>query len=81
MNRGGCSRWAVVRNLPERYPSGVTCWRRLAEWEAADVWLTLWRAFLSELDHRGQLDWSEAFLDGTFAPAKTGRRYRPYTQR
>ena len=63
------ARW---RDLPERYPSPVTCWRRLGEWERQDVWLTVWRAFLSELDGRGQLDWSEAFLDATFAPAKKG---------
>lgn len=63
------ARW---RDLPDQYPSPATCWRRLAEWEEADVWLTLWRTFLGELDERGQVDWSEAFLDGTFAPAKKG---------
>jgi transposase len=63
------ARW---RDLPDRYPSPATCWRRLGEWERQDVWLTLWRAFLSDLDERGQLDWSEAFLDATFAPAKKG---------
>jgi hypothetical protein len=63
------ARWG---DLPSRYPSPATWWRRLAEWQRQDVWLTLWRAFLSELDGRGQLDWSEAFLDATFAPAKKG---------
>jgi len=63
------ARW---RDLPERYPSPATCWRRLGEWQRQDVWLTVWRAFLSDLDSRGQLDWSEAFLDATFAPAKKG---------
>src|SRR5512144_3256173 len=32
---------------------------------------TCWRR-LAQLDHQGQLDWSEAFMDGTFAPAKKG---------
>jgi hypothetical protein len=63
------ARWG---DLPAQYPSPATCWRRLAEWQRQDVWLTLWRAFLSDLDARGQLDWSEAFLDATFAPAKKG---------
>ena len=63
------ARWA---DLPARYPSPATCWRRLAEWERQEVWLAIWRAFLSDLDGRGQLDWSEAFLDATFAPAKKG---------
>jgi len=63
------ARW---RDLPESYPAPVTCWRRLGEWEREGVWLTLWRAFLKDLDEAHQLDWSEAFMDGTFAPAKKG---------
>ena len=63
------ARW---RDLPSEFPSGVTCWRRLAAWQRQDVWLTLWRAFLHDLDARHQIQWSEAFLDGTFAPAKKG---------
>ncbi len=61
--------WA---DLPKRYPSPSTCWRRLKLWEEQDIWLQAWRAFLSELDEKGQLDWSEAFVDGSFAPAKKG---------
>jgi len=61
--------WA---DLPKEYPSPSTCWRRLRDWEEQDVWLTIWRAFLAELDEKGQLDWSEAFIDGSFAPAKKG---------
>lgn len=52
--------------------SGSTCWKRLAQWEAQGIWLRLWRAFLSELDGQGTLDWSECFMDGSFAPAKKG---------
>ena len=61
--------WA---DLPRRFPSPSTCWRRLKLWEEQDIWLNAWRVFLSELDERGQLDWSEAFVDGSFAPAKKG---------
>ena len=61
--------WA---DLPKRYPSPSTCWRRLKLWEEQDIWLDAWRAFLSKLDEKGQLDWSEAFVDGSFAPAKKG---------
>jgi transposase len=63
------ARW---KDLPAQYPSPSTCWRRLRDWEAQDVWLTLWRKFLGELDERGQLDWEETFADGSFAPAKKG---------
>lgn len=39
-------------------------------WEEQGVWLDVWRAFLAGLDAKGKLDWSEAFVDGSFAPAK-----------
>ena len=63
------ARW---NDLPPWYPSPSTCWRRLQEWEDRDVWLDAWRAFLAELDKRGQLKWAETFADGSFAPAKKG---------
>jgi len=63
------ARW---RDLPERYPSPSTCWRRLKYWEDLGVWVEIWRAFLRELDERGYLDWEETFADGSFAPAKKG---------
>jgi transposase len=63
------ARW---QDLPEKYPHPSTCWRRLRDWEEQGVWLNIWRVFLSELNEREQLDWSESFLDGSFAPAKKG---------
>src|SRR6267378_6145395 len=63
------ARW---QDLPEKYPHPSTCWRRLRDWEEQGVWLKIWRAFLSELNERQQLKWSESFLDGSFAPAKKG---------
>ena len=63
------ARW---KDLPQEYPSPSTCWRRLHDWEEQDVWLDIWRAFLAELDAKGQLDWAETFADGSFAPAKKG---------
>ncbi|MDJ0915812.1 MAG: IS5 family transposase [Desulfobacterales bacterium] len=63
------ARW---QDLPEQYPSPSTCWRRLRLWEEQGVWLDVWRKFLSMLDEKGLLDWEEAFIDGSFAPAKKG---------
>ena len=63
------ARW---QDLPDRYPSPSTCWRRLRLWEDQGVWLDVWRKFLSMLDEKGVLDWQEAFVDGSFAPAKKG---------
>ena len=63
------ARW---RDLPERYPSPSTCWRRLAEWERDDVLAAIWHGFLETLDEKGLIDWDEVFVDGTFSPAKKG---------
>lgn len=64
----GC-RW---QDLPPEYGAPTTVWRRLKHWGDAGVWERIWRATLATLDQRGQLDWSMAFLDGSFAPAKKG---------
>lgn len=63
------ARW---RDLPERYPSPSTCWRRLVKWEDAGVLVKIWHAFLDTLDQRGLLDWDEVFVDASFSPAKKG---------
>jgi transposase len=64
------ARW---RDLPKEIGvSPSVCWKRLHRWDQQGVWLRIWRAFLSELDQGGRLDWQESFLDGSFAPAKKG---------
>ena len=63
---------AAWRFPPEEFPSPSTCWRRLQQWEEAGVWLDAWRTLLGVLDQEGLLKWDEAFLDGSFAPAKKG---------
>lgn len=63
------ARW---KDLPSHFPSPSTCWRRLAEWEDAGVFVEMWHAFIKTLDERGLVDWEEVFLDGSFAPAKKG---------
>ena len=65
------ARW---RDLPEQYPDGSTCWRRLRMWEEEGIWLAAWQKLLSLLDQRRLLDWEEAFLDATFITAKKGAR-------
>ena len=47
---------ALWQDLPHRYPSVSTCWRRLSLWEEQGVWLDVWRKFLSMLDEKGALD-------------------------
>ena len=65
------ARW---KDLPDKYPDPSTCWRRLKEWYEAEVFKEMWRAFLSQLDANGVLDWEESFIDATFIPAKKGAR-------
>jgi transposase len=40
--------------------SGVTCWRRLREWQRAGLWDRLNRTVLDRLGQEGLLDWSRA---------------------
>lgn len=63
------ARW---KDLPERYPSPATCWRRLKEWTEAGIWLAAWTRLLRELEEFQGINWDEAMADGTFAPAKKG---------
>ena len=58
--------------LPRRYSSPSTCWRRLKHWEKTGILLKLWRAFLAQLNDREKLRWDECFADGSFVPAKRG---------
>ena len=60
--------------LPRRYGSPSTCWRRLKQWEESGVLLKLWRAFLAQLNDQQKLRWDECFADGSFVPAKKGER-------
>ena len=64
-------RW---RDLPDRFPSPATCWRRHADWTGDGVWEGVWRVALDELAAAGLLDTSELYLDCTFAPAQKGGR-------
>ena len=52
--------------------SGMSCWRRLRDWQAAGVWAALHRVLLERLHGAGQIDWRRAALDSTSVPAKRG---------
>ena len=66
--RTGC-RW---QDIPKEYGSATTCWRRLKQWEKDGTWERIWRSLLVLLDEQGNLEWTRAFLDGSFVPAKKG---------
>jgi transposase len=74
--------------LPWRYlpaemgcGSGMSCLRRLREWQQAGVWAALHRALLEHMEQAGQLDWSRASLDSTSLAAKKGGLKRGRTLR
>ncbi len=52
--------------------SGMSCWRRLRDWQEAGVWAALHRVLLERLHGAGQLDWRRAALDSASVPAKKG---------
>jgi len=54
--------------------SGMTCWRRLRDWQDAGVWDRLHRVVLDRLGDAGQLDWSRALVDASSIRAKKGAR-------
>ena len=52
--------------------SGVTCWRRLRDWQQAGVWDRLHHELLDRLGEADRIDWSRASLDAASIPAKGG---------
>ena len=54
--------------------SGVTCWRRLRDWQAAGVWRRLHQVLLDRLGIADEIDWSRASLDSRLVPAKRGAK-------
>lgn len=56
--------------------SGVTCWRRLREWQEAGVWERLHQVLLDRLGEADQIEWERACLDSASIPAKGGPKNR-----
>ncbi|GAB2828755.1 hypothetical protein GCM10027276_34600 [Comamonas piscis] len=61
--------------------AGMTCWRRLRNWNAAGVWEQLHQAMLSRLREHDQIDWSRASIDGSSVPSPRGARKQVLSQR
>jgi transposase len=54
--------------------SGMTCWRRLKEWNEAGVWERLHQRLLDRLGEAEQIDWERASLDSASVPAPGGAK-------
>ena len=62
------------RHLPRElgFGSGVTCWRRLDEWQRAGVWERLHAELLARLRAAGEIEWARAVVDSSQIQAKKG---------
>ena len=61
--------------------SGMSCWRRLRDWQEAGVWARLHQVLLERLHAAGEIDWSRASLDSASVSAKKGALPRARTRR
>lgn len=52
--------------------SGMTCWRRLRDWQKRGIWKELHKVFLQVLEDAGNIDWSRAIVDSATIPAPAG---------
>ena len=64
------------QQLPQEleYGSGMTCWRRLKEWQQAGVFQALHERLLAQLRSDGRLDLSRAVCDSASLRALLGAR-------
>lgn len=60
---------------------GMTCWRRLRDWQEAGVWQDILHMILNHLQGTDQIDWSRAVVDScsvraVFGGTRLGRTRR-----
>ena len=52
--------------------SGMTCWRRLQEWQKAGVWEKIHCSILQPLHDAHKIDWTRVCIDSSVIQAKRG---------
>ncbi|PIZ66443.1 hypothetical protein CO051_05360 [Candidatus Roizmanbacteria bacterium CG_4_9_14_0_2_um_filter_39_13] len=70
-------RWILTtgvqwNELPPKYGTGKTAWKRFTQWKKQGVWRNIWQKLLVMPDKQEKLTWEVAYLDGTFSSAKKG---------
>jgi transposase len=62
------------RMLPQEMNcgSGMSCWRRLRDWQEAGIWQLIHFVLLDWLPRYGQINWSRAIVDGSSVRAVFG---------
>ena len=53
---------------------GMTCWRRLRDWQQAGVWRTIHRVLLARLRHADLIDFQRALVDSSTVRAVGGAK-------
>ena len=64
--------------------AGMSCWRRLRDWQQAGVWQKLHEAMLHRLRESDQIEWERASIDSASVPSPPrGQQYwtKPYRSR
>ena len=61
--------------------SGMSCWRRLRDWQHAGVWGRIHQELLHRLQHADQLDWSRAIVDSSSVRAHHAGKKRARIRR
>lgn len=51
---------------------GMTCWRRLRDWQRDGTWRKIHAALLRHLDEAGKIDWRRAAIDSSSVRAVFG---------
>lgn len=51
---------------------GMTCWRRLRDWQADGTWDKIHKVLLAKLRGADKIDWSRALIDSSFVRAAYG---------
>jgi len=52
--------------------SGMTCWRRLRDWQKSGLWAKIHRVLLERLREADKIDWSRAIVDSASVRAVFG---------
>ena len=65
---------APWHDLPGRYPSYSTCFRRFEQWGEDGTLKRILTVLYDDLRERGGIDDIEAFIDGSYVAAKKGDR-------
>ena len=56
--------------------SGVTCWRRLRQWQKLGIWQRSHELLLAKLQRAGRIDWSRGIVGSSSIRAFFGGRRR-----